>query len=227
MKNANGSTVRYPLAMNDSGSEFTVVMNPPVISSATPRPASMSTSVATIGWMPSTETRKPFHAPSTSETSSAKATATSTVPTPPGSGDPSMMVRATAPETAITAPTDRSIPRVAMTIVMPSATSINGALLRRMSIRAPYSSPSCIVILRNVGRATALTVTSATRAAAGQNSRCLQKVLTPHSPCPRWPGSRSGRPGRPRRSRARRSSCGPAALRSAGPIEAPPPARRR
>ena len=48
-----------------------------------------------------------------------------------------MMVRATAPETAITAPTDRSMPRVAITMVMPRATSMSGALLRRMSISAP------------------------------------------------------------------------------------------
>ena len=48
-----------------------------------------------------------------------------------------MIVRATAPETAITAPTERSMPRVAITNVMPSATSISGALLRRMSMRAP------------------------------------------------------------------------------------------
>ena len=48
-----------------------------------------------------------------------------------------MIVSATAPDTAMMAPTDRSMPRVAMTIVMPSATSMSGALLRRMSIRAP------------------------------------------------------------------------------------------
>ena len=48
-----------------------------------------------------------------------------------------MIVSATAPDTAITAPTDRSMPRVAITIVMPRATSMSGALLRRMSIRAP------------------------------------------------------------------------------------------
>ena len=48
-----------------------------------------------------------------------------------------MIVRATAPDTAMIAPTERSMPRVAMTIVMPSATSISGALLRRMSMSAP------------------------------------------------------------------------------------------
>ena len=48
-----------------------------------------------------------------------------------------MMVSATAPEIAICAPTDRSMPRVAITRVMPSATSMSGALLRRMSMSEP------------------------------------------------------------------------------------------
>ena len=48
-----------------------------------------------------------------------------------------MIWRATAPDTAITAPTDRSMPRVAMTSVIPSATSMSGALLRRMSMSGP------------------------------------------------------------------------------------------
>ena len=48
-----------------------------------------------------------------------------------------MIVSATAPETAMTAPTDRSMPRVAMTIVIPNDTNISGALWRRMSIKAP------------------------------------------------------------------------------------------
>ena len=39
--------------------------------------------------------------------------------------------QATAPEIAATAPTDRSIPRVAMTSVMPRAMSRTGAVLRR------------------------------------------------------------------------------------------------
>jgi hypothetical protein len=55
------------------------------------------------------------------------------------SGDPelSMIVSATAPDTAMSAPTERSMPRVAITIVMPSATSMSGALLRRMSMTEP------------------------------------------------------------------------------------------
>ena len=42
-----------------------------------------------------------------------------------------------APEIAATAPTERSIPPVAITSVMPSATSISGAPKLRMSIRLP------------------------------------------------------------------------------------------
>ena len=62
--------------MNSYGALLTVVMNPSVISSATPRPASISTRVAMIGWMPTTATRKPFHTPSTRATTSATTSAT-------------------------------------------------------------------------------------------------------------------------------------------------------
>lgn len=44
-----------------------------------------------------------------------------------------------------------------MTIVMPRATSMSGALLRRMSISAPYSWPSRTVTAMNWGRAIVLT----------------------------------------------------------------------
>ncbi len=37
----------------------------------------------------------------------------------------------------MTAPTDRSMPRVAITTVIPRDTSMSGALLRRMSMSAP------------------------------------------------------------------------------------------
>ncbi len=102
-----------------------------------PRPASISTSVAMIGWIPSTATRKPFHAPNASVTSTPVVIARKRVVGFSGVPEPSMIVSATAPETAIRAPTERSMPRVAMTIVMPRATSISGALLRRMSMSDP------------------------------------------------------------------------------------------
>ena len=50
---------------------------------------------------------------------------------------PTMRVQATAAAIAAMAPTERSMPRVAMTSVMPSATSITGALLRAMSMTLP------------------------------------------------------------------------------------------
>ena len=48
-----------------------------------------------------------------------------------------MWAHASAPLTATTAPTERSMPPVAITNVMPIASSIVGAPLRRMSIRLP------------------------------------------------------------------------------------------
>ena len=48
-----------------------------------------------------------------------------------------MIEQATAPEMAQTAPTERSMPRVAITSVMPSATISVGEPLRRMSMRLP------------------------------------------------------------------------------------------
>ncbi len=47
-------------------------------------------------------------------------------------------MHATEAEMAMTAPTDRSTPPVAITTVMPIASTTVGALLRRMSIRLPY-----------------------------------------------------------------------------------------
>ena len=101
-----------------------------------------------------------------------------------------MIVSATAPETAMIAPTERSMPRVAMTIVMPRATSMSGALLRRMSMSAPYSSPLRTVIRMNCGRAIVLIAMSASSATTGQNSRCRTIVFMRRSPVPRWRCSR-------------------------------------
>ena len=58
---------------------------------------------------------------------------------------------AMAPDIAITAPTDRSMPRVAMTSTMPSASSATGAPRFRTSIRLPNSRPSCIRRSKNCG----------------------------------------------------------------------------
>ena len=53
-----------------------------------------------------------------------------------------VIVAASAPETAMTAPTERSTPRLAMTAVMPIARMITGAPRLRTSIRLPNSRPS-------------------------------------------------------------------------------------
>ena len=48
-----------------------------------------------------------------------------------------MRIAATDAEIAMTAPTDRSTPPVAITSVIPSARSMTGAPLRGMSMRLP------------------------------------------------------------------------------------------
>ncbi len=123
-----------------------------------------------IGWIPITETRNPFHNPSRTQTPTAIATAVIIVEAAPCCEAPAMYTQATAPEIAATAPTDRSIPRVAMTSVIPSATSSTGAPLRRMSIRLPYRWPSWIRTDRNDGVTTEFSASSSTSASVGQNS---------------------------------------------------------
>ncbi len=61
--------------------------------------------------------------------------------TPPAT-DPPIIQAATAAAMATTAPTEMSMPRVAITMVMPSDTSTSGAARLRMSIRLPYRWPS-------------------------------------------------------------------------------------
>ncbi len=56
-----------------------------------------------------------------------------------------------APEIAITAPTERSMPRVAITSTMPSDSSATGAPRLKTSIRLPNSRPSCSRRSKNCG----------------------------------------------------------------------------
>jgi hypothetical protein len=84
--------------------------------------------------------------------------------------------QAIAPEIAITEPTDRSMPPVAMTRVMPSATSSSGALPRRMSGSVPKRCPSRTVM--NWLEVNMFTTSRATRMAAGQNSRFFRMVMS-------------------------------------------------
>ncbi len=142
------------------------------MSIATPRPAVMSTSVAMMGWIPRTETRNPFHTPRTKDSASAIPTATRTVVRLSGVGDDAMKLSATAPEIATTAPTDRSMPRVAMTRVMPSATTSSGSPFFSRLTSDPKRCPSCSRMDRKLGRLTVLTASSTTSATIGQKSRC-------------------------------------------------------
>ena len=93
--------------------------------------------VATIGWMPTTATSIPFHTPRAVVSASATVMAPSTPATLFWFERSLIRTHAVAPEIATSAPTDRSMPPVAITIVIPSATSIGGAPKRRMSTRLP------------------------------------------------------------------------------------------
>ena len=76
-----------------------------------------------------------------------------------------VMEAAVAPAMAITAPTERSIPPVAMTSVIPMASSATGAARFRMSIGLPNRRPSCTIIWKKCG-ATRLSTSRTTSRAA-------------------------------------------------------------
>ncbi len=98
---------------------------------ATPRPATINTSVAMIGWMSSTATSTPFQRPQRIPTPSViSSVAASECPDV-------IAAAAVAPQIAMTAPTERSMPLVAMTTVMPIAKSTTGAPRLRISMRLP------------------------------------------------------------------------------------------
>jgi hypothetical protein len=137
---------------------------PPVSNCATPRPATIRISVAMIGCMPTNAASSPFHAPANSPTPSAAASAR-----PMRFGSSANMIAAVAPAMATMVPTEMSMPRVAITSVMPSETTISGEARFRISIGAPKKWPSSIVIDRKSCRC-------ATSSANSNNS-----VTTGHS----------------------------------------------
>ena len=170
---ATGMPNRKPEPRNLKGALSTVRMLPSVISIAMPRPAVIRISVAMIGWMPRTATRNPFHTPISSESPSAASTATATTPGSSGFGEPRMIEQATAPAIAQIEPTERSMPRVAITRVMPTAMISVGAPLRTMSITLPNRWPCALTVMaRKPGTAITLIASRATSMATGQNSRC-------------------------------------------------------
>jgi hypothetical protein len=172
-----GSPNRKPEPITLKGGLFTVTIWPSVMSMATPRPAVIRIRVATMGCSPRTATSAPFHRPSTSASTRAVATAVTTVEVAPGSGASMMIEQASAPAIAPTAPTDRSMPRVAITSVMAIAMIIVGAPLRAMSTRLPNRWPSRTVTERKPGNVETFTATRTSRTTTGQSSRWLRTRL--------------------------------------------------
>ncbi len=114
-----------------------VVFCPAVMTFAIPRPASIMMSVVMKGCRPKTETKNPLTMPSTRLSPSASPRADRTEVSDPGSETLARNSIETAPATHITAPTERSMPPVAMTSVMPVAIMSTGALARKMSMSEP------------------------------------------------------------------------------------------
>src|SRR5918995_6483591 len=83
-----------------------------------------STSVAMIGWMPSRVTSQPLNRPKTpaASTGTTKASATPTQGCGSGASFPRKISGASAPAIAMSEPTERSMPPVAITRVMPTPT---------------------------------------------------------------------------------------------------------
>ena len=126
-----GNSRNDPLPSHARAGESKVTICPAVINCATPRPATIRISVATKGWILRTATRMPFHNPASAANSTTGRLCPATV-----------IEAAVAPAIAITAPTDRSMPPVAITSVMPIASSATGAARLRISIGLPNRRPS-------------------------------------------------------------------------------------
>ncbi|CAB5169679.1 hypothetical protein IST4112_06857 [Burkholderia cenocepacia] len=118
-----------------------------------------------IGCIPTNATSSPFHAPASSPTPSAAASA---MPTRDGSA--SSTIAAAAPAIATIAPTEMSIPRVAITSVIPSDTITSGAARLRMSIGAPNRWPSSNAIDRKPGRCATSSANSSASVSTGHAS---------------------------------------------------------
>ena len=90
---------------------------------------------------------------------------------------PPIIQAASAAAIATTAPTEMSMPRVAITSVMPSDTSTSGAARLRMSIRLPYRWPSRHSRCRKLGLKAALTASSSSSVTTGQARRWRERAL--------------------------------------------------
>ena len=132
-----GNSNSEPLPSQESSGELKVTICPEVINCATPRPATIRISVATNGWILRMATRTPFHNPARMPEPKAASSTT-------GRLCPATVIAAVvAPAMAITAPTERSMPPVAITSVIPIANSATGAARLRISIGLPNRRPSC------------------------------------------------------------------------------------
>ncbi len=158
MMTGMGNPRKDPVPMKISTGSAKVTMDPSVTNCARPRPATISTSVATIGCMSRNVTRIPFQRPQRSPITSAATTAN------PAGKPATTIVAATAPEMAMTAPTERSTPLVAITAVIPMARIATGAPRFSTSIRLPNRRPSCQVTLKKPGKSSQLMRRTAPRA---------------------------------------------------------------
>ncbi len=148
-----GKSSSEPLPSQERLGALKVTICPEVISCATPRPATINISVATKGWILRMATSTPFHSPASTPLPIAASSTT-------GRLCPATVIdAAVAPAMAMMAPTERSIPPVAITSVMPIASSATGAARLRMSMGLPNSRPSCRTIWKKCG-ATRLSATS-------------------------------------------------------------------
>ena len=175
-----------PVPRNLNGALVTVRIWPSVISIAMPRPAVIRISVAMIGWIPRTATRKPFHRPSTRRQSQRGHDADGDRPHRVRVGEPRMIEHATAPAIAQIEPTDRSIPRVAMTRVMPTRDDAgSGRRCAGCRSGSRRGARRWRVIERKSGTATTLTTSNATSMATGQNRRLRDaRVRAAHDVAP-------------------------------------------
>src|SRR4051794_487238 len=119
-----GTPSTRPRAMNWNSGTWKICRLASVSAWAMPRPAMNSTNVATIGWMRKRVTIQPLNRPNRPaiSTGTTKARPTPTYRFGNGNSWPRKIIGATAPEIAISEPTDRSMPPVAITSVMPTAT---------------------------------------------------------------------------------------------------------
>ena len=89
--------------------------------------------------------------------------------------NPYALPEPTAPQIAITAPTDRSTPLVAITAVIPMARMATGAPRFSTSIRLPNKRPSCHVTEKNPGNSSQFTNrTAASAITCGRAKNCAK-----------------------------------------------------